>query len=114
MKDPHQIIIRPRITERTVQMSYGDQRIQDEAKIVRKYTFEVATDANKIEIKAALEAIYNAGKKKDEVINISNVRTIKVLGKKRRRGQRSTGYEPDRKKAIITLAPGQVLEDYGV
>ena len=114
MKDPHTIIIRPRITERTVQMSYGDQRILDEAKIVRKYTFEVATNANKIEIKAAIEAIYNAGKKKDDVISIANVHTIKVLGKKRRRGQRSTGYEPDRKKAIITLAPGQVLEDYGV
>jgi large subunit ribosomal protein L23 len=114
VKDPHTIIVRPRITERSVQMSYGDQRIQDEAKIVRKYTFEVATDANKLEIKAAVEAIYNSGKKKEDAIVVSNVRTIKVLGKKRRRGARSTGYEPDRKKAIITLAAGQVLEDYGV
>src|SRR5438128_2725049 len=98
MKDPHQIIIRPRITEKSVSMSYGDQRIQDEKQIVRKYTFEVARDANKLEIKAALEAIYNAGKKKDDVISVSSVRTIRVLGKKRRRGQKSTGYEPDRKK----------------
>ena len=114
MKDPHNVIIRPRITEKSVAMSYGDPRIVDEKKIVRKYTFEVASDANKLEIKAAIEAIYNAGKKKDDVIVVSSVRTVKVLGKKRRRGQRSTGYEPDRKKAIITLAAGQVLEDYGV
>lgn len=114
MKDPHQIIVRPRITERSVQMSYGDQRILDEKLIVRKYTFEVATDANKLEIKAAVEAIYNAGKKKEDAISVSSVRTIKVLGKKRRRTQRSTGYTPDRKKAIVTLAAGQVLEDYGV
>lgn len=114
MKDPHTIIVRPRITERTVQMSYGDQRIQDENLIVRKYTFEVARDANKLEIKAAIEAIYNSGKKKEDAISVSNVRTMRVLGKKRRRGARSTGYEPDRKKAIVTLAAGQVLEDYGV
>lgn len=114
MKDPHNIIIRPYITEKSVSQSYGDQRIQDENKIVRKYTFEVATDANKLEIKSALEAIYNSGKKKDETIQISHVRTIKVLGKKRRRSQKSTGYEPDRKKAIVTLGAGQVLEDYGV
>lgn len=114
MKDPHNIILRPRITEKSAAMSYGDQRIQDEKKIVRKYTFEVATDANKLEIKAALEAIYNAGKKKEDAISVSSVRTIKVLGKKRRRGQRSTGHEPDRKKAIVTLGAGQMLEDYGV
>jgi large subunit ribosomal protein L23 len=114
MKDPHTIIIRPYITEKSVAMSYGDQRIQEEAKIVRKYTFEVAKDSNKLEIKAAVEAIYNAGKKKEDVISVSNVRTIRVLGKKRRRTQKSSGYEPDRKKAIVTLAAGEVLEDYGV
>lgn len=114
MKDPHQIIIRPRITERSVAMSYGDQKIQDETKIVRKYTFEVATTANKLEIKAAIEAIYNSGKKADEAITVSSVRTVRVLGKKRRRSHKSQGYEPDRKKAIITLGAGQTLEDYGV
>ena len=114
MKDPHNVIIKPRITEKTVAMSYGDPRIQDEAKIVRKYTFDVATNANKLEIKAAVEALYNSGKKKEDAISVASVRTMKVLGKKRRRGMRSTGYQPDRKKAIVTLAPGQTLEDYGV
>ncbi len=114
MKNPHDIIVAPHITEKSVAMSYGDPNVKEEKDLVRKYTFIVAKSANKIEIKQALEAIYNAGKKKGETISIESVRTVRVLGKKRRRGQRSTGYEPDRKKAIVTLAKGQMLEDYGV
>jgi large subunit ribosomal protein L23 len=113
VKNPHDIILRPHITEKAVSLSYGDPRIKDEELLVRKYTFEVATNANKIEIKQALEAIYNEGKKKDQAISVESVRTIKVLGKKRRRG-RSVGYEPNRKKAVVTLGKGQMLEDYGV
>jgi large subunit ribosomal protein L23 len=136
MKNPHNIILRPHITERTVGLSYGDDkgallRMQHAAKktakddkkardikvseeeVVRKYTFIVATDANKIEIKQALEAIYNEGKKTDQTITVTAVHTIKVLGKQRRRGK-SVGFEPDRKKAIVTLGRGQMLEDYGV
>lgn len=108
MKDPYSIIVKPHITEKSVALSYGSDRIKDEAELVRKYTFIVSNDANKIEIKQALETIYN------KTITVTSVRTVKVLGKKRRRGQRSTGYEPDRKKAIVTLAKGQILEDYGV
>ncbi|CAN5364346.1 50S ribosomal protein L23 [soil metagenome] len=115
MKNPHTVIIRPHITEKSVALSYGDATIRDEEMLVRKYTFLVATDSNKLEIKSALEAIYNQGKKKDEDnITVTSVRTIKVLGKKRRRGVRVQGYSPNRKKAIVTLAPGQMLEDYGV
>lgn len=115
MKNPHQIVIQPHITEKSVALSYGDPRIKDEKQIVRKYTFLVATDANKLEIKSAIEAIYNTGKKKsDDLIEVTSVRTIRVLGKKRRRSYKSQGYEPDRKKAIVTLAKGQMLEDYGV
>lgn len=113
MKNPHEIIVKPHITERTVALSYGNPYIKDESLLERKYTFVVNRDANKIEIKQAIEAIYNDGKKADQTINVSSVRTIKILGKKRRRGK-STGYEPDRKKAIITLGKGQMLEDYGV
>jgi len=113
VKNPHDIILQPHITEKAVSLSYGDPRIKDEELLVRKYTFEVATNANKIEIKQALEAIYNEGKKKDQAISVESVRTIKVLGKKRRRG-RSVGYEPNRKKAVVTLGKGQMLEDYGV
>lgn len=114
MKDPHTIIIKPHITERSVAASYGDPMIKDEALVQRKYTFIVSPDANKIEIKQAIEAIYNEGKKKDEVIAVTQVRTITVKGKKRRVGARAAGYRPDKKKAVVTLAKGQRLEDYGV
>lgn len=114
MKSPHNIIVQPHITEKSVALSYGDPTVREEKDLVRKYTFIVATDANKLEIKKAIEAIYNEGRKADQAIVVTSVRTIKVLGKKRRRGQRSTGYAPDRKKAVITLGKGQILEDYGV
>jgi large subunit ribosomal protein L23 len=113
VKNPHTIILAPHITEKSVAMSYGNEAIKDESLLVRKYTFVVAKSANKIEIKKAIEAIYNEGKKGEGAISVTSVRTIKVLGKKRRRGMR-VGYEPDRKKAIVTLDKGQILEDYGV
>lgn len=114
MKQPYDIIIQPHITEQSVQASYGDPNIKNEEDLVRKYTFIVAPDANKIEIKAAVEAIYNDGKKKkEELITVTSVRTVTMKGKSRRVG-RSTGYRSDRKKAIVTLAKGQILEDYGV
>lgn len=113
-KDPTNIILRPHITERSVSESYGDPRIKEEKDVQRKYTFIVATDANKIEIHKAFEKIYNEGKKPDEQIQVEHVRTVKLHGKKRRIGQRAPGYKADRKKAIITLKKGQRLEDYGV
>ncbi len=114
MKDPHNIIIQPHITERSVLLSQGDPRVRDEANLSRKYTFLVAPDANKIEIKQAFEAIYNAGKrKKDELIEVAHVRTVNLPAKKRRVG-RNIGYKTARRKAIITLVKGQLLEDYGV
>lgn len=135
MKDPHTIIIRPHITERSVELSRGSdaqalaRKYQElkkstgkrpgkvevtDADLVRKYVFIVATDANKLEIKSAIEAIYNAGKKKDQEITVTSVRTLRVPSKMKRRGLRSSGLTSQRKKAIVTLAQGQILEDYGV
>ncbi|HRF58618.1 MAG TPA: 50S ribosomal protein L23 [Fimbriimonadaceae bacterium] len=116
MKSPYQIILRPIITEKSVALSYGDVRVREDDDQVHTYTFEVAPDANKIEIKAALEAIYNEGKKgKDDKIEVTRVRTLILKGKSRRVGHsRPKGKRPDRKKAMITLARGQILEDYGV
>lgn len=119
MKDPHDIIIKPHITERSVAASYGDPFVKDEKHNVRKYTFEVAKDSTKIEIKSAIEAIYNAGKKKGDMIEVTGVNTTTIKGKKRRvRTKHSqypvSGYRADRKKAIITLKAGQQLEDFGV
>jgi large subunit ribosomal protein L23 len=112
-KGPYDIVKRPRITERTVALSYGNDRLPEE-KIQRQYTFEVAIDANKIQIKEAVEAIYNVGRKDSEKVEIDKVRTIRMKGKSRRVGQRSKGHKPDWKKAIVTLMPGQLLEDFGV
>ena len=113
-KSPYTIIVKPHITERTVGLSYGDPLAKDEKQVQRKYTFIVATDANKIEIKSAFEAIYNEGRKKDELLKVEDVHTVNLKGKRRRVGQRAQGKRPNRKKAIITLARGQMLEDYGV
>jgi large subunit ribosomal protein L23 len=119
VKNPHNIIVAPLISEKSVRLSYGDPTIRDEKDLIRKYTFFVSTDANKIEIKRAIEEIYNTGKKESEKITVEKVHTIKVLGKGRRVRLKTSsnpklGYRPNRKKAIITLAKGQVLEDYGV
>ena len=114
MKDPHNVIIKPHITERSVSLSYGDARIRDEKELVRKYTYIVSPEANKIEIKKAFESIYNAGKKPDEFLKVTAVNTVLLPGKLKRRGMRVAGLTKERRKAIITLAKGQILEDYGV
>ena len=115
MRDPHTIIIKPHITEKSVALSYGDPLAQDESQVQRRYTFLVDRKANKIEIKNAIESIYNAGKKsKDDQIVVANVRTINVRGKSKRMGWQKVGKKSDVKKAVVTLARGQMLEDYGV
>lgn len=81
------IIVRPIITERTM-----------EGIAQRKYTFEVAKSANKIEIARAVEALF-AGTK------VSDVNTMHVRGREKRQG-RFVGRQPDWKKAIVTLAEG--------
>ena len=115
MRDPHTIIIKPYISEKSVKLSYGDPHEMDEQRLQRSYTFVVAPDANKIEIKQAIESIYNAGKKeKADKIQVDKVRTITVRGKSRRAGRVSKGITSGFKKAMVTLVRGQILEDYGV
>jgi len=77
------IILRPIITENSM------DGIAD-----RKYTFEVAKDANKIEIAKAVEELFD--------VKVAKVNTINVDGKLRRYG-RYEGYTASRKKAIVTL-----------
>ena len=69
-----------------------------------KYVFEVAPEANKIQIKAAVEEAF-ANKK----INVATVNILHVPGKTRRRG-RSVGKTRSWKKAIVTLKSGQRLD----
>ncbi len=65
------------------------------------YLFEVARDANKIEIKRAVEAIFT--------VKVESVRTIRVHGKPKRQG-RYAGHRPDWKKALVTLKKGETIE----
>jgi len=66
-----------------------------------QYHFEVAQDANKIEIKRAIEIIFN--------VKVAEVRTMKAHGKVKRQG-RWVGRRNDWKKAIVTLKPDQKIE----
>jgi len=83
MKLPYDIIIKPVITERSM------EAIQD-----KKYVFRVAKDANKIEIKKAVEEVFG--------VKVLSVNTINVLGKEKRMGVH-TGRRADWKKAIVRL-----------
>lgn len=77
------IIIRPVVTEKTMN-----------GMPMKKYTFEVAKDAGKIEIKKAIEELFE--------VKVSKVNTMHVRGRYRRQG-RTGGYTPSWKKAIVTL-----------
>jgi large subunit ribosomal protein L23 len=91
MRDPRQIIIRPIITEKTTasQMEHN------------QYTFEVLGEANKHEVKHAVEQMFN--------VHVMQVRTSHQRGKWRRRG-RHVGKRPNWKKAVVTLAEGETIE----
>ena len=86
------IILRPVITENSM------DGIAD-----RKYTFEVAKDANKIEIAKAVEELFD--------VKVAKVNTINVDGKLRRYG-RYEGFTASRKKAIVTLTEDSKTIDF--
>ena len=94
MKDARDIVKRPIITEK----SYG---LMNEG----KYTFEVDKKANKLEVKQACEKLFDV---KVEKVNIMNVRP------KKRRVGKYTGLTPSMKKAIVTLAEGQTIQQFEV
>jgi large subunit ribosomal protein L23 len=89
----YDVIRRPLITEK------GHGKREAESTLC----FEVHKDANKIEIKQAVETVFK--------VKVSEVRTSVFAGKLRRRG-RFTGYASDWKKAYVRLAPGQKVPEY--
>jgi len=89
----YDIIRRPLVTEKGVAMRETG----------RTLCFEVARDANKVEIKAAVERLFK--------VKVAQVRTANQAGKLRRRG-RFTGYRPDWKKAFVKLKPGEKVPEY--
>ncbi len=92
MKDPHDVIIRPVVTEKTY--------IQVEQ--TNTYTFVVAPSASKPEIKDAIEAIFDG-------VKVSRVNTLNRKGKRVRNRRNNTfSKRSDTKRAIVTLSEGEI------
>lgn len=87
----HEVIREPHITEKS--------SLQKEAS--NQMAFKVDRNANKIEIRRAVEALLKA--------KVISVKTANMSGKKRRLG-RNVGKRADWKKAVVTLAPGESIE----
>jgi large subunit ribosomal protein L23 len=86
MKTAHDVIVRPIITERSMDMAAN-----------KKYVFKVLKTASKTEIKYAVEEVFK--------VKVKDVNTISMPGKKKRLGARKQGTTPAWKKAIVTLSP---------
>ncbi|MFO7245504.1 MAG: 50S ribosomal protein L23 [Thermaerobacter sp.] len=92
MTSPHDVILRPVITEKSMQqMAQG------------KYTFVVSRRATKPEIRRAVEELFD--------VEVEKVNTMTVRGKTRRLG-RFSGRRPDWKKAVVTLKEGQRIRKF--
>jgi large subunit ribosomal protein L23 len=87
----HDILIRPVISEKSVAETERNN-----------YTFAVARDANKFQIKAAVETEFK--------VDVLGVRVMTVKPKEKRRGRRTPGMVPGWRKAVVTIAPGQKIE----
>jgi large subunit ribosomal protein L23 len=91
MKDPYQIIQRPLLTEKSDRLRESDNQ----------YCFAVVPDANKLEIKHAIESLFQ--------VKVEQVRVQNMLGKKKRMG-RNEGRRASWKKAFVTLKEGESIE----
>lgn len=94
MRDAYDVILAPMITEKMGVLA-------EKANVV---AFKVAKDANKIEIRKAIEAIWK--------VDVKDVRTANFQGKLKRMG-RYAGRRSDWKKAYVTLADGQTIPEMG-
>jgi large subunit ribosomal protein L23 len=100
-----EIILRPVISEKSIDESTRNTR---DKKLGNKYTFAVHDDANKIQIKAAIEELY-----RKENVTVTSVNVLTTKAKEKRRGNRrgqTIGHTTPWRKAIVTLAPGQKIE----
>ena len=93
LRPHHQTILGPVVTEKTTELK--DR--------TRTLCFRVHPDANKIDVKRAVEALFK--------VKVAGVRTIHVAGKLKRRGK-SQGYQSDWKKAYVTLREGEKMIEY--
>ena len=106
-RSPDEVLLRPLITEKTSTLQYEGtdatvpEAVRDRVPARSKYTFEVARDATKIEIREAVESVFD--------VTVRSVRTMNVRGKKRRMG-RTMGRRPHWKKAIVEVAEGDIID----
>ena len=107
-REPEKILVRPVITEKTSTLQYEGTnagpraRHEDAERTPRsRYTFEVVPDATKIEIRDAVERMFE--------VKVLSVRTMNCRGKDRRVG-RSVGRRPHWKKAIVEIAEGEMID----
>ena len=104
MRSPEQIIKRPLLTEKgtLLKETGGNPEGEVDPETVKaQLLFEVAKDANKVEIRHAVEKLWN--------VDVVSVRTSIVRGKEKRVG-RFIGKRSNWKKAVVTIAPGQNIE----
>jgi large subunit ribosomal protein L23 len=104
MRSAQSVIKRPLLTEKTARLretggaaaapAEGDEYSQ-------KVVFEVARDANKVDVRRAVESLFK--------VTVTDVRTLIVRGKEKRVG-RFSGRRPSWKKAFVTLKPGDNIE----
>ena len=90
-RDPRNVLVKPLMTEKSMQR-------KEELNAI---TFQVSVDANKVEIRQAVEKVFN--------VKVATVRTASHDGKWKRMGKYE-GRRPNWKKAIVTLAPGHKIE----
>jgi len=90
-RDPRQIVLRPLVTEKATTLKDDHNQV----------SFQVAFDANKVEVRRAVEAIFK--------VKVSDVRTQVVFGKEKRMG-RFVGRRATWKKAVVQLAPDSKIE----
>jgi len=94
MRSAYQVLLKPRITEKASRMATENPTV----------VFEVPLDADKIEVRQAVEDAFN--------VEVVDVRTMVIRGKLKRRG-RSVGKRSNWKKAIVTLAEGNEIDFFG-
>ena len=100
-----EIVLRPVVSEKSIDQSTLTDR---NSKVGNKYTFQVHSDANKIQIKDAIESLYAAEKISVVAVNVLT-RQPKTKQRGTKRG-RVTGKVGGWRKAVVTLAPGQKIQ----
>ncbi len=104
MRAPQTVIKRPLLTEKSARLRETGGAAESAAEgeqYAQKVLFEVARDANKIEIRRAVQDLFK--------VTVTDVRTLVVRGKVKRVG-RFSGQRPSWKKAFVTLKPGDNIE----